>query len=443
MSRNTGIVTSRLVGAALLISGFAGPAWAITPQGGETAVAVASQGMFTPRIARVQDGRSVVVWSQSTLVNAESHVWARRFDAAGLPQGVPIQVSSHTPGYQNDPVVAADGSGNFVVAWASGVIGSDATQEGSGAGIYARRYAADGTPQGAEFRVNSTTAGDQEQPAVGMSAAGGFVIAWTGEAANGRLDVYLQRYAAGGVAQGGEIKASNLDGGDASNPSLAMQASGDFVIAWHGRLVIQPIPPEAGGLLGIVMLDQNSINVRRYRANGSAKDLGGIAASSLATGLTPRVKPVRSPDVSVNDSGEYVVAWQRGEVLNSRDIDIEAQRYSAAGLKRGGVMRLRQTGAAELMAPAVALRADGSFVLAWERRVGSTAVGSPTTYAIQAQDFDASGNAAAPALLVNSTIAGRRDSPDTATDGSGNVAVTWRGDGSAPPATLYFQRYSP
>ena len=37
-------------------------------------------------------------------------------------------------------------------------------QDGSGHGIYGQRYAADGTPVGSEFRVNTFTTDDQVFP---------------------------------------------------------------------------------------------------------------------------------------------------------------------------------------------------------------------------------------------------------------------------------------
>ena len=60
---------------------------------------------------------------------------------------------------QADNAVASDALGNFVVVWRS------ADQDGSGHGIYARRYNSAGAAQGGEFRVNTTTAGDQVHPA--------------------------------------------------------------------------------------------------------------------------------------------------------------------------------------------------------------------------------------------------------------------------------------
>src|SRR5207253_8650379 len=66
---------------------------------------------------------------------------------------------------------------------------------------YAQRYGATGQSLGAEFQVNTFTAGYQSLPAVGMGAAGDFVVAWeSGDLFGPTQDgssygVYAQRYA--------------------------------------------------------------------------------------------------------------------------------------------------------------------------------------------------------------------------------------------------------
>ena len=70
-------------------------------------------------------------------------------------------------------VVAMDPDGNFVIAWSS------FNQDGSGWGVYAQRYDSNGVVQGSEFRVNTTTGGDQMQPNVAMDGSGNFTVVWT------------------------------------------------------------------------------------------------------------------------------------------------------------------------------------------------------------------------------------------------------------------------
>src|SRR5688572_27029592 len=91
---------------------------------------------------------------------------------AFAPLGPESRANTTTEGDQSMAAVASDDDGDFVVAWAS------RGQDGSGLGVYAQRYAATGTPLGGEFLVNTTTAGDQYAPSVAMDADGDFVIAW-------------------------------------------------------------------------------------------------------------------------------------------------------------------------------------------------------------------------------------------------------------------------
>ena len=85
-------------------------------------------------------------------------------------------VNSTATNSQQNPAVAADSSGNYVVVWES------KDQDGDGWGIYMQRYNSSGSAQGSETLVNTTTAGDQRFPAVGRSATGDFVVAWMSDA---------------------------------------------------------------------------------------------------------------------------------------------------------------------------------------------------------------------------------------------------------------------
>ncbi len=54
--------------------------------------------------------------------------------------------------------------------------------------IVARRFDADGTPQGADFTINSTTSGYQQRPAA-IDEAGNFVVIWSSTRVSALTDV--------------------------------------------------------------------------------------------------------------------------------------------------------------------------------------------------------------------------------------------------------------
>jgi len=98
-------------------------------------------------------------------------VYAQRYNAASVAQGSEFLVNSYTTSYQGAPSIAMDADGGFVVVWES-------NQDGSSHGVYAQRYNDAGAPQGSEFQVNSYTTDFQFAASVAMDAAGDFVVAW-------------------------------------------------------------------------------------------------------------------------------------------------------------------------------------------------------------------------------------------------------------------------
>jgi len=63
--------------------------------------------------------------------------------------------------------VATDPLGNFIVAWADEFSGSPPEW-----GLSGRRFASNGAPLGAEFRVNTSTTVGNYDPAIAVDAAG-------------------------------------------------------------------------------------------------------------------------------------------------------------------------------------------------------------------------------------------------------------------------------
>jgi hypothetical protein len=145
--------------------------------------------------------------------------------------GTETLVNTTTGGIQtlSDVAVAADGS--YVVTWAS------QNQDGDGYGVYAQRYDANGNAIGGEILVNTSTTGDQTNPSIAIDDAGNFVIAWqTTHLGSGFFNVYAQRFDASGNKLGGEFRVDAVAGGDVINADVAMDADGDFVIAFENNV---------------------------------------------------------------------------------------------------------------------------------------------------------------------------------------------------------------
>jgi hypothetical protein len=177
-------------------------------------------------------GRFVVAW-QSSFGDGGSGtgIFARRVSASGAPVGGEFQVNAYTPGFQTYAAIAPDGDGDFVIAWSSG-----GGQDGDGAGIFARRFSSAGVPLTGEIAINSYTLAEQFGPAVAGESDGDFVIAWaSGNGQDGSgSGVFLRRFSSAGVGLATELQVTSHTIGTQTRPSIATDADGDFVVAWNG-----------------------------------------------------------------------------------------------------------------------------------------------------------------------------------------------------------------
>jgi len=169
-----------------------------------------------------------VTWN--ALVQDGSYdVHAKRFDADGAAPGGEFRVNTSTFGNQSLPAIAVLSGGDFVVTW-----NSDG-QDGSSAGVYAQRFSAGGTALGAEFQVNEITADTQGYPAVSALSDGGFVVTWQSRLQDGNgYGVYARLYDAGGSA-GSEFQVNVTTAFNQEAPVVAALPGGGFVVAWQSE----------------------------------------------------------------------------------------------------------------------------------------------------------------------------------------------------------------
>ncbi|HEY9843914.1 MAG TPA: hypothetical protein V6D23_25815, partial [Candidatus Obscuribacterales bacterium] len=147
----------------------------------------------------------------------------------GNTLGLEFRVNNYTTGTQSRPAIALDSDGDFVISWSGSGPSSNLYE------IFARRYSAGGVAQGVEFRVNDYTTNHQDQTTVAMDDAGDFVIAWFSQYQDdpGVGGVYAKRFAANGTAQGSEFFVNGFTNSVQSRPAAAMDADGDFAISWE------------------------------------------------------------------------------------------------------------------------------------------------------------------------------------------------------------------
>ncbi len=324
-----------------------------------------------------------------------------------------FRVNTHTTGNQGSPKVATDATGDYVVVWES------YGQDGSDYGVYAQRYNRFGTAEGSEFKVNSYTTGDQFQPTVAMDAEGDFVIAWA-DISGSHSGIYAQRYNAAGTAAGSNFLVSGTMS-TIDSPAVAMDANGDFVVAWQTYGAFEA---DFGGFEP----PTDEIYAQRYNAAGTAQ--GTIFQ---VNGSTTGVET--GPAVAMDAEGDFVVTWTGYNETGSGGYGVYAQRYNAAGTALGsGEFAIGTSGG---YSAAVAMDAAGDFVVAWQSYEFSGG--------ITAQRYNASGSTVGSSFLVNTNTITTDWKGDAAVamDAPGDFVVAWKSyaqDGSS--YGVYAQRYN-
>ncbi|TAJ94598.1 MAG: calcium-binding protein [Gammaproteobacteria bacterium] len=196
--------------------------------GGETQVnTTTASSQYYPSIAALPDSGWVVAWESWGQDGSGYGIYVQRFAAVGSKVGGEARVNATTQYDQTTPCVTTLADGGWVVTWQSYY------QDGGGAGIYAQRYAADGSTVGGETLVNTTTANDQSYPAVAALADGGYAVAWQSYGQDGSNNgIYAQRYAADGSKVGGEVLVNATTVDTQFIPAIAATADGGYVVTW-------------------------------------------------------------------------------------------------------------------------------------------------------------------------------------------------------------------
>jgi hypothetical protein len=152
-------------------------------------------------------------------------VFVRLFAASGEPLTDELQANAPVPGKrQDEPTIAMDEHGCFLVAW-SDRDGLD----GDGMGVFARAFDADGVPQGPDFVATQDVAESQWEPFAAARPGGGFVLGFTGQDDG---DAFLRLFACDGTPLSGDVPANAFDSNAQTDPVPAVARDGTVLAAW-------------------------------------------------------------------------------------------------------------------------------------------------------------------------------------------------------------------
>src|SRR5262245_10921529 len=89
-------------------------------------------------------------------------------------------------------------------------------------------------PVGSEFQINTYTTSSQASPSLASDASGNFVVFWSGSGQDGSgYGIFGQRYDNLGGAQGNEFQINSFTNGAQQVPSAVATGTNRFVVAWQ------------------------------------------------------------------------------------------------------------------------------------------------------------------------------------------------------------------
>lgn len=269
--------------------------------------------------------------------NQSTEIVAKMYDRQGLSLTDEFLVSDGDATVAcSMPAAAMNTTGQFVVVY------TRCPQEGLvRARIAGRLYGPAATPATEEFLVDELPQGNW--PDVGMDESGSFVVSWIrmGDTWNRPYGEYIQfrRYEADGTPVGDVVAVTGDLNSRWYGPSLAVDDSGEFVIAWAAG----PFPYD-------------------------------IIAQHFAAEDTPATEPYvmntclegnqGHPQVATSGAGEYLCVWDSQDQDGS-GYGVFSQRCKAGAELCGSECCINTYVLDRQWYPDVAMASDGRCVVVW------------------------------------------------------------------------------
>ncbi|HYB98592.1 MAG TPA: hypothetical protein VEC57_05595 [Candidatus Limnocylindrales bacterium] len=224
-------------------------------------------------------------------------------------------------------------------------------RDGDSFGVFARAYDANGVPLGQEFQINTIAAGDQHASDVSYVGSGEFIASWW---TYGSLDIRARRFALGGTLLGSEVVIATAPGMTGHGAEIASAGDGSYTAAWVERqgevyeakvaafdsadapVVTRTLGSGVQAILDIGMADDGSLAV------GWANS--GSAVESVAT-YQPSLEPLAAP---VAVQGPLLATARNGTWVaidpgSSGSEDMEMVARTMTGTPTGSPVPLRDS----------------------------------------------------------------------------------------------------
>ncbi|MGN6450592.1 MAG: hypothetical protein ACTHLK_18755 [Brucella intermedia] len=208
--------------------------------------------------------------------------------------------------------------GGWVVSWHGNPSGTY--------NIYQQRYSQDGSKQGSETLVNTTTTGNELSPSVTALSDGGWIVTWYGNA-SGTNNVYQQRF----DANGNKVELNTGAVGDAvtAEPELMQDHDDAAVITaenhGHEKAVLAD-----NGHHGMSNAGSGETEPAHGQTGGGSKDDAGVAEAKPAAGMALLQDNAGAQADASHDGGQADIALSHRDLADPQGAEASANAADPA-----------------------------------------------------------------------------------------------------------------
>ncbi|MBE2217826.1 MAG: T9SS type A sorting domain-containing protein [Ignavibacteria bacterium] len=320
--------------------------------------------------------------------------------------GNPVSIS---PGNQQRPVVAADGSGGTIIAWQDRRNGKSE--------IFVQRMSADGNPMWQSNGLPVCVQDSNFLPAIISDGTGGVIISWSSYRGSSTADIYIQKVSSSGAmlwtTNGVSVCTVVFE---QNNISMISDGLGGAILTWQD-----------------------------YRSNNGSADvyaqrvnlLGTILWGSNGTAICNEASSQIGPKMVSDGSAGAFITWADNR---AGDYDIYTQRIAA-----GGAVQWTTNGVAtctmgtDQLQPDVCRDGADGIIITWSD------FRSTTDFNIYAQRVGPSGAIVwvVDGVVINNNVAYAQVDPKIVSDELSGAIITWTDYRTGITSDIYAQRISP
>lgn len=251
---------------------------------------------YSGKVAMDGNGNYAFTWLDKR--NEQTEIYAQFFDSNGNRIGSNFKVNEGTLFGNNAPYLAANKTGDFVIAWLQ-----------SFSTVVAQRFTNTGQKVGGNIIVNTISGWNTMEPCVAVDNDGSFIIMWALEQGNGIYQVYARLIDSTGTPSGNE-KTINDPSNNLSSIGqgkfISIDASGSYYLCWSSY----------GGT--------NFSKIYLQRLNRQGNKIG----SNIEVSSSQDSSDHYFPEIVTTDDGYSFIIWWK-ELRNQIKSGASARIYSS------------------------------------------------------------------------------------------------------------------